>query len=113
MRRGSTVLALTLAAACWLAAGPGFVGLEAALLCHHHYGAMGQHHRHSMPSDGPCFCDQMIGALDTAAPDVLASPPAPAVITVARFVPEAPVSRFPLPPSPSFIPETPPPNACA
>lgn len=113
MRRCSTVLALTLAAACWLAAGPGFVGLEAALLCHHHYGAMGQHHGHAMPSDGPCFCDQMIGALDTAAPDVLANAPVPAAITVERFVPEAPVSRFPIPDSPSFSPETPPPNACA
>ncbi len=113
MRRRSTVLALTLAAACWLAAGPGFVGLEAALLCHHHYGAMGQHHGHPMPADGPCFCDQMVGALDTAAPDALAAAPAPVAITVDRFVPDADPSPFPVPRSPSFTPETPPPNAHA
>ena len=113
MRRRSTELALTLAAACWLAAGPGFVGLEAALLCRHHYGAMGQHHGYPMPADGPCFCDQMIGALDTAAPDAIAQAPAPAVITVDRLIPAAEASRFPVPPSPFFTPETPPPNACA
>ena len=113
MRRCSTVLALTLAAVCWLAAGPGFVGLEAALLCHHHYGAMGQHHEHSMPSDGPCVCDQMIGALDTAAPDVLADAPAPAAITVERLLPDAHAALFPIPPSPSFTPDTPPPIALA
>ena len=113
MRRRSTVLALTLAAACWLAAGPGFVGLEAALLCHHHYGAMGHHHGHPMPADGPCFCDQMVGALDTAAPDALAAAPAPVAITVDRFVPEADPSPFSVPRSPSFTPETPPPNASA
>ena len=113
MQRRSTVLALTLAAACWLAAGPGFVGLEAALLCHHHYGAMGQHHGHQMPADGPCFCDQMVGALDTAAPDALPDTPAPVAVTVARFLPDAEHSRFPIPPSASFAPETPPPIALA
>jgi hypothetical protein len=113
MRRRSTVLALTLGAACWLAAGPGFVGLEAALLCHHHYGAMGHHHGHPMPADGPCFCDQMVGALDTAAPDALAAAPAPVAITVDRFVPEADPSPISVPRSPSFTPETPPPNASA
>lgn len=113
MRRRSTVLALTLAAACWLAAGPGFVGLEAALLCRHHYGAMGHHHGHQMPSDGPCFCDQMIGALDAAAPDVLPDTAAPLVVTVTRLVPPARLSRFPVPLSPSFTPETPPPIALA
>jgi len=105
MRRRSTVLALTLAAACWLAAGPGFVGLEAALLCRYH-------ERH-MSHDGPCFCAQMSGALDATAADALHDIPAPVAITVARLVPESHVSRFPLPPSPSFAPETPPPNACA
>src|SRR5690349_4013742 len=113
MRRRSTVLALTLAAACWLAAGPGFVGLEAALLCHHHYGAMGQHHGHPMPADGPCFCDQMIGALDTAAADALPDAPVPVAITVERLVPDAHAALFPVPASPSFSPETPPPIALA
>jgi hypothetical protein len=113
MRRRSTVLALTLAAACWLAAGPGFVGLEAALLCRHHYGAMGHQHGHPMPADGPCFCDQMIGTLDAAAPHAVPDAPAPAAVTAERFVPEPAVSRFPLPPSPSFAPETPPPIASA
>jgi hypothetical protein len=113
MRRCSIVLALTLAAVCWLAAGPGFVGLEAALLCHHHYGAMGHHHGHSMPSDGPCVCDQMIGALDAAASDALSDAPAPVDITVARIVPDAHAALFPIPPSPSFTPDTPPPIALA
>lgn len=112
MPRRSTVLALTLAAAAWLAAGPGFVGLEAALLCRHHYGAMNHRHGHPMPA-GPCFCDQMVGSLDTAAADVLPDAPRPVAITVARFVPASDVSRFPLPPSPTFTPETPPPNASA
>lgn len=113
MRRRSNVLALTLAAVCWLAGGPGFVGLEAALLCHHHYGAMGHRHGHSMPSDSPCVCDQMIGALDAAAADALPDAPAPVAITVDRFVPGRDQSLFPIPPSPSFTPETPPPNASA
>ena len=78
MRRCSTVLALTLAAVCWLAAGPGFVGLEAALLCHYH--------EHHMSHDGPCFCAQMGGALDATAPDALAHAPAPVAITVERLV---------------------------
>ena len=113
MRRRSTVFALTLAAACWLVAGPGFVGLEAAILCRHHYGAMGHHDGHQMPSDGPCVCDQMIGALDAAAPDAVADAPATAAVTVERFVPESSASRFPLLPSPVFTPETTPPIACA
>jgi len=106
MRRRSTVLALTLAAACWLAAGPGFVGREASL-CGHHHG-------HHMPSDsGPCFCDQMIGTLDIAAPDALPDTPGPVAITVERLVPAADPSPVPVPPSPSFTPETPPPIALA
>jgi hypothetical protein len=113
MRRRSTVLALTLAAACWLAAGPGFVGLEAVLLCHHHYGAMGHRHGRPLPADGPCFCDQMVGSLDTAAADAATAAPAPVAITVDRFVPGADPSPFPLPPSPTFTPETPPPIALA
>ena len=113
MRRCSTVLALTLATACWLAAGPGFVGLEAALLCHHHYGAMGHGHDHTMPAGGPCLCDHMTGALDVAAADALPEAPTPVAIAVARLVPQPHASPFPLPPSPSFTPETPPPNACA
>src|SRR5690349_8818535 len=113
MRRRSTLLPLLCAAACWLAAGPGFVGLEAALLCHHHYGAMGHRHGHPMPADGPCFCDQMVGSLDTAAADVLPAAPAVLAITVARLIPEADHSPVPIPPFPSFTPETPPPNAAA
>ena len=99
------MLALTLAAACWLAAGPGFVGLEAALLCHYH--------EHHMSHDGPCFCAQMGGALDATAPDALAHAPAPVAITVERLVPDAHASLFPIPPSPSFTPDTPPPIALA
>src|SRR5260370_33514089 len=99
MRRRSTVL--TLAAACWLAAGPGFVGLEAALLCHHHYGAMGEHHGHSMPSDGPCVCDQMIGALDAAAPEGLPNALAPPTVAVARCEPSSYRPVCPLPAAPS------------
>jgi hypothetical protein len=113
MRRRSTALALTLAAASWLAAGPGFVGLEAALLCHHHYGAMGHHHGHPTPAEGPCFCDQMIGALDAAAPDAVADAPARVAVTVVGLVLAPHASRFPLPLSPSFAPETPPPIASA
>jgi len=105
MRRRSTVLALTLAAVCWLAAGPGFVGLEAAL-CGHHHG-------HHMPSNGPCFCDQMMSSLDIASPDALPDAPAVVAVTIERLVPDGHASLFPLPPSPSFTPDTPPPIALA
>jgi hypothetical protein len=112
MRRRSTLLAISFAAATWLAAGPGFVGIEAALLCRHHYGAMG-HHGHQMPAQGSCFCDQMVGALDAAAPDALPELPGlPAVVVgpVVLVAFSSPVSRLP---SPVSVPPTPPPIASA
>jgi hypothetical protein len=103
---------LIIAAACWLAAGPGGVVVKAALACHH-ASALGQHthmgHGARTPGDGPCFCGQMVGVFDqvvsVAVPPVVMA----AQSTVSPIVSVADPSPFPLPPSPAVIPETPPP----
>jgi hypothetical protein len=113
MRRAAALSVYALAAACWLAGGPGGVTLDALLACRHHQA----HHTHAghtgTPPDGPCFCSEMTGASDQAiSPAVPASPPEqPGLATAPHLAtPSSPVS---LPPSPSFAPESPPPNALA
>jgi hypothetical protein len=97
------------AAACWLAAGPGGETTRALLACSHetmHHAAGGHH---SAPTDGPCFCDQMTGGLDLAVSTAAPTPPVgspaavPTIIVLDR-------PHFTLPPSPTFSPITPPPN---
>src|SRR5207247_10034325 len=58
------LILFTLAAACWLFAGPGGATTRALLACHHHatHHAAGRHQ--TIPSDGPWFCDEMTGGLD-------------------------------------------------
>lgn len=114
MRHATRLAFLPLAAACWLAAGPGGVPVQAAIACQHHAQHQQSHDGHpGAPTDGPCFCDEMIGALDVA---VSAAVPAPLVASPlgAPTLASPPyVSRFPVPLSPSFPPESPPPDALA
>jgi hypothetical protein len=109
MRSAPRSILFTLAAACWLAAGPAGGTVRELLVCRHHaaHHMAGQHP--TTPPDGPCFCDQMTGGLDlavsTAVPtplghDVVILPP---VADLPRAVP------FPIPHSPSFAPTPPPP----
>ena len=97
---------LLLASSCWLAAGPGGVVMRAALACRQV--AMHMHHGPT-PNGGPCFCSQMVGAFDQVLAAAL--PPVEPVhhLMAAPVVPASHPSPFPLPPSPVFAPETPPP----
>ncbi len=105
--RQSTWLVL-LFGAFWLSAGPGRESLQALLGCTHD--PVG--HAHSAPhapTPGPCFCDEMTGgfdqALSPAAPTLGA---VPVVATAAELDCGYPL-LFPLPPSPSLTPDSPPP----
>src|SRR2546421_2990812 len=113
MRRGAVLFVYALAACCWLAGGPGGAPLDALLACRHHQ-APPPHDRHAgPPSGGPCFCSEMPGGSDIAISPAAPAPLAmPLVVPVARRV-AARRSPFPLPPSPSYAPESPPPNALA
>ncbi|HEV2751450.1 MAG TPA: hypothetical protein VGV12_13085 [Gemmatimonadales bacterium] len=108
-----SILRLTffcLAAACWLAAGPGGETTRALLACSHEamHHAGGAHH--SMPTDGPCFCDQMGGGLDLAVSTAVPTPPTPQVALTAPIARVADAAPFTLPRSPAFSPVPPPPN---
>ncbi len=110
MRRTPRLILFTLAAACWLAAGPGSATLQAVLACRHH--ALHQSHpsHTGAPKDGPCFCGQMTGSADLALSVAVPAPlPASPAMAMPEQVPMYP-SVFPLPPSPSFSPAPPPPN---
>jgi hypothetical protein len=113
MRRAATPVLLLLAAACWLAAGPGGQTIQALLACRHHTAHHTHAGHHHAPADAPCFCDQMTGGLDLAvSPAVPAPLPAEPVIEV-RIAASSYGSAFPLPPSPVFAPTPPPPNGLA
>src|SRR6266511_3498742 len=110
MRPRSLLPTLLVAAAAWLAAGPGGVTLQAIAACRHHASAPGAHHGHdaNLPPGTPCFCDEMTGGSDVAlAPAV----PAPAAVPVVVAGAERAVHFAVLPPPfPGFIPApTPPP----
>jgi hypothetical protein len=106
---------LLVAAAVWLAAGPGGVTLRAIAACWHHQAAHATHGGHApqLPPGSPCFCDEMTGGND-----VLVSPelPTPAAVPdlIVALVQQVP---FPLPPSPfpgfNPTPIPPPPNPLA
>src|SRR2546425_1767334 len=110
MRRVAGLTAYALAAACWLAAGPGGVTVDALIACRHHQA----HHAHGghadVPSNGPCFCGEMTGGSDLvmspAVPAPLVAPPVVAVVLCCA----SPPAPFPPPPSPSLPPPTPPPH---
>src|SRR2546427_681413 len=115
MRRASMLGLFLLAALCWLAAGPGGRTIQALVACRHHATPQA-HHSHrgppSAPSDGPCFCDEMTGALDLAVSPAVPVPAPSPVIALPVRVPSY-ASLFPLPPSPAFAPATPPPDGLA
>jgi hypothetical protein len=115
MQRRSIVPTLLVAAAAWLAAGPGGVTLQAIAACWHHAHAGVTHRGHDakLPPGTPCFCDEMTGGSDVAlAPAAPAPAAVPAVAAGAeRAVPfRSPSSLFP-----GFIaaPIPPPPNPLA
>jgi len=113
MRCTAALFVYALATCCWLAGGPGGATLDAVLACRHHQA----HHTHGghpgTPSDGPCFCSEMTGGSEMAVSPATPAPLAtPLVVPVAQRV-AAQRSPFPLPPSPCFAPESPPPNALA
>src|SRR3989454_8892053 len=114
MRRPAVRALLLFAAACWLAAGPGGFTLRALLACHHQHAAAGHaaHHGLGAPSDAPCFCADMMGASDLATVSPAAPAPQPLPVVAAAAVAVADPSLFPLPASPAFSPESPPP-VCA
>jgi len=99
----------TLAALCWLGAGPGGATVRELLACRHH----AMHHltsQHaSSPSDGPCFCDQMTGGLDLAVSTAVPTPDVPQVASLPPVIDPVHPSLFPLPSSPAFTPTPPPP----
>ena len=98
-----------LAAACWLAAGPGGGTVRELLVCRHHAAHhMGGQHPAS-PADGPCFCAEMTGGLDLVVSTAVPTPETPGLTLVApAALPTAP-SLYPLPSSPAFTPTPPPP----
>jgi hypothetical protein len=112
MRRVRLLALFTIAAACWLAAGPGGVTLQALLACRHH--AMHQahpgHNGGGAPTDGPCFCDEMTGGSDLAVSTAVPAPPVSLPILSTPSEMATSPSLFPLPPSPFFTPTPPPPN---
>jgi len=103
-----------LAAACWLAAGPGGVVMRAALACRHAemHGHGGPAHQGApTPNGGPCFCAGMVGVLDQVVSEAVpAVEPVGALVTVPVVTASA-SSAVSLPLSPAFTPETPPPIA--
>jgi hypothetical protein len=110
MRRASAVIAFTLAALCWLAAGPGGVTVQALLACGHH--AMHQSHdgHGGAPANGPCFCDEMTGGSDLAVSMAVPTPPVASPLVAVPDAAPMDAGLFPLPPSPVFPPIPPPPN---
>ena len=110
MSRAPRSILFALAAACWLAAGPAGVTVREVLLCHHAAHHMGGQHA-APPPQGPCFCDQMTGGLDLAVSTAVPTPPVPEVALRPSFIVAPPASPFSSPPSPTYSPTPPPPNA--
>src|SRR3989441_8665221 len=115
MRRPAVGALLLSAAACGWAEGPGGFPLRALLACQHQPAAAGHaaHHGPGAPSDAPCFCADMTGASDLATVSPAAPAPEPLPVVAAAAVAVAEPSLFPLPSSPAFSPESPPPELCA
>ena len=111
MRSALRSICFTLAAACWLAAGPGGLTVREVLVCRHH----AVHHRAgahpSSPANGPCFCHQMTGGLDVAVSTAVPTPLVPQLAILPAVVRPVPPSLFPLPSSPFYSPTPPPPDA--
>src|SRR5690348_490225 len=97
------------AAACWLAAGPGGETTRALLACSHEAMHHARGHHHTGPTDGPCFCDQMTGGLDLAVSTAVPTPPTPHLAVATPITRTANSRSFTLPPSPALSPVPPPP----
>jgi len=111
MRGSPKWLFLTLAAACWLAAGPGGLTVREVLVCRHHAAHHEAGHHPASPPDGPCFCDQMTGGLDLAVSTAVPTPLAPPLSILPPVAAPSPQSPVPGPQSPAFPPVPPPPIA--
>jgi len=110
MRRTPRLILFTLAAACWLAAGPGGATLQGVLACRHHATHQSHPGHRGAPADGLCFCGEMTGSADLVLSVAVPAPlPASPAIAMREQVGIDP-SLFPLPRSPSFSPTPPPPN---
>jgi len=111
MRRAAAFTVYALAAACWLAGGPGGATVDALIACRHHLAHQAHAGHAGAPTDGPCFCGEMTGGAELAVSAALpAQLPVGPVVAIALRT-SSPAVPFPLPPSPSFAPEPPPPNA--
>jgi len=113
MRGTPRLVLFTLAAACWLVAGPGGATLQGVLACRHH--AMHQSHpgHGEAPAGGPCYCGEMTGSADLALSVAVPAPETAGLRLVAPAAQPSDPSLFPLPSSPSFAPTPPPPNGVA
>ncbi len=110
MRRAPLVGLLALAAACWIAAGPGGMTVQALLACRHDATHQSHQGHGGAPANAPCFCGEMTGGSDVAVSAAVPTPPMPGLTLVVPVRQLPPASLFPLPPSPSFGPTPPPPN---
>ena len=111
MRSAARSILFTLAAACWLAAGPGGLTVREVLVCRHHAAHHTAGHHPASPADGPCYCDQMAGALDLAVSPAVPTPLVPQLAILPPVAEWSPASRIPFPASPTYSPTPPPPNA--
>src|SRR6266700_5148749 len=95
MRSAPRSILFTLAAACWLAAGPGGLTVREVLVCRHHAAHHTAGHHPASPADGPCFCDQMAGALHLAVSTAVPPPLAPPLSILPPVAAPSPLSRVP------------------
>src|SRR2546428_5609554 len=75
MRRTPRLILFTLAAACWLAAGPRGATLQGVLACRHHATHQSHPGHRGAPAGGPCFCGEMTGSGDPLLSVAVAAPP--------------------------------------
>jgi|SRR5579859_6525241 len=92
---------------CWFIAGPAAQPLQVAAICRHEQMA-----HHGIPG-APCYCDQMAAGAPIASADIAAPSAGSPIIIIGAFTFAARPSLFPIPVSPSFPPEPPPPNPIA
>jgi len=109
MRATPRLVVFTLAALCWLGAGPGGATVREVLVCRHHAAHHAAGHHATSPADGPCFCDEMTGGLDLAVSTAVPTPLVPQLAILAPAAASSPVSRIPHPASPTYPPTPPPP----
>src|SRR2546426_4564411 len=98
MRGTPRLILFTLAAVCWLAAGPGGATLQGTLACRHHATHQSHPGHGGAPADGPRFCGEMAGSADLA---LSAAGAAPLPAAPSSAVPgQVLIEPAPLPPPP-------------